>query len=188
MEANGPFDERQDGAPEMPKEVEAVETPGKEGGAIETTGQEGGAIETPRQENFGMGVLGAFLGSLVGVIVIIALSRLGIISAISGLVMAFAALKGYEKLSGASSTRGIVVTIAIMVVMTFVADWVDWGIVVAEGLNMDLPKAIQMLPTVMELGAIDMESYFANLVMLYVFVAVGAVAVIGSELGKRRGA
>ena len=178
MEANGPFDERQDGAPEMPKEVEAVETPGREGGAI----------ETPRQENFGMGVLGAFLGSLGGVVVIIALSRLGIVSAVSGLVMSLAALKGYEKLSGAISTRGIVVTIVIMVVMTFVADWIDWGIVVAEGLNVDLPKAIQMLPKVMELGAIDMEAYFANLAMLYVFVAVGAAATIGSAFGKRNSA
>ena len=75
-----------------------------------------------------------------------------------------------------------------MTAQFFGTDYADRRIVVAEGLNMDLPKAIQMLPTVMELGAIDMEAYFANLAMLYVFVAVGAVAVIGSELGKRRGA
>lgn len=161
MEANGPFEEQP---------------------------QEGGAIVTPGKENFGMGVLGAFLGSLVGVVVIIALSRLGIISAISGLVMSFAALKGYEKLSGASSKRGIAVAIVIMVVMTFVADWVDWGIVVAEELNMDLIKAIELLPKIVELGMIDMEGYLSNLVMLYVFVAVGAAAAIGSELGKKRNA
>lgn len=155
MEPNGPFDEQP---------------------------QEGGAIETTSQENFGMGVLGAFLGSLVGVVVIIVLSRLGIIAAVSGLVMSLAALKGYEKLGGVLTKRGVVVAVALIVVMTFVADWVDWGIVVAEALNMDLVEAVFSLPAVMDAGLIDMGAYLGNLAMLYVFVAVGAVAVIASAL------
>lgn len=155
MEPNGPFDEQP---------------------------QEGGAIETTSQENFGMGVLGAFLGSLVGVVVIIVLSRLGIIAAVSGLVMSLAALKGYEKLGGVLTKRGVVVAVALIVVMTFVADWVDWGIVVAEALNMDLVEAVFALPAVMDAGLIDMGAYLGNLAMLYVFVAVGAVAVIASAL------
>lgn len=155
MESNGPFDEQP---------------------------QEGGAIETTSQENFGMGVLGAFLGSLVGVVVIIVLSRLGIIAAVSGLVMSLAALKGYEKLGGVLTKRGVVVAVALIVVMTFVADWVDWGIVVAEALNMDLVEAVFSLPAVMDAGLIDMGAYLGNLAMLYVFVAVGAVAVIASAL------
>lgn len=144
--------------------------------------QESGAIEKTSQENFGMGVLGAFLGSLVGVVVIIVLSRLGIIAAVSGLVMSLAALKGYEKLGGVLTKRGVVVAVVLIVVMTFVADWVDWGIVVAEALNMDLVEAVLTLPAVMDAGLIDMGAYLGNLGMLYVFVAVGAVAVIASAL------
>lgn len=155
MESNGPFDEQP---------------------------QESGAIEKTSQENFGMGVLGAFLGSLVGVVVIIVLSRLGIIAAVSGLVMSLAALKGYEKLGGVLTKRGVVVAVVLIVVMTFVADWVDWGIVVAEAFNMDLVEAVLTLPAVMDAGLIDMGSYLGNLAMLYVFVAVGAVAVIASAL------
>ena len=74
MEPNGPFDEQP---------------------------QESGAIETTSQENFGMGVLGAFLGSLVGVVVIIVLSRLGIIAAVSGLVMR----RSRDTRSSAASSR-----------------------------------------------------------------------------------
>ena len=154
----------------------------EDNGPFEGQSEEGGAIEPAGRERFGMGVLGAFLGSLVGVVVIIALSRLGIVAAVSGLVMSIAAMKGYEKLAGSLSRRGVIVTVALIVVMTFVADWIDWGIVVADALHMDLVEAVLALPAVMDAGLIDMGSYLGNLAMLYVFVAVGAAATIASAL------
>lgn len=144
------------------------------------------AAGSPRHENVGLGLLGAFLGSLAGAVLIVALSRLGFVAALSGLVMSLVALKGYEKFAGGISTLGIVLTCLIIVAMVFVADWVDWAIVVMGDLDVSFFEAIGMLPELFERGAIDSSDYSANLGMLYIFTALGAVPVIIDSFKGRR--
>ena len=47
-----------------------------------------------RQENIVAGVVGAFLGTLLGVVCTVVIGQMGYVASISGLVMAVGALKG----------------------------------------------------------------------------------------------
>lgn len=73
-----------------------------------------------KPENAVAGTVGALLGSIFGVGCIVLLGQLGYVAALSGIVMAVCALKGYELLGGKLSTKGIVIGCVLMLVMTYV--------------------------------------------------------------------
>ena len=56
------------------------------------------------------GVVGALIGSLLGAASIILLSQLGYVAAISGVIMAVCALKGYELLGGKLTKKGVIIS------------------------------------------------------------------------------
>ena len=129
-------------------------------------------------ENVGLGVVGALIGGLIGAAAIILLSQLGVYAAIGGFALAFCSLKGYELLAKGMSIKGIVIAVIIMAVTPFVADALDWGIViyndfVSSGYELTYIDALTMLPLLLEEGAIEMSDYIKNLLMLYGFTALG---------------
>lgn len=146
--------------------------------------QQGPTIVPSSVDNVAMGTLGAFLGSLIGAACIVILGRIGIVSALSGVVMALCALIGYEKLGGALTIRGIVISIAFILIMTFVGDYIDWGFVVSEQLGYGLFEALGDIPRLLERRIIDTGNYMGNLVRLYLFAAIGAVPTILSFMRK----
>ena len=81
-----------------------------------------------KTENLAGGIAGALIGSLLGVVCIVLLSQLGYVAAISGVLMAVGVLKGYEKLGGKLTKKGIVISMIIMVFMTYAGDRMDWAI------------------------------------------------------------
>lgn len=141
---------------------------------------------TQKSENVVGGIVGSLIGSLLGVVCIILLSQLGYVSALSGLIMAVCTLKGYEMLGGKLSNRGIVISIVVMIVMTFVGDRMDWAILASQQLEMPLPMAFQAIPMLLEQEIIVPTAYWTNLVLLYVFMVVGAVPTIRSSIRNRR--
>ena len=89
--------------------------------------------ENEKKENMIGGIVGALVGSLLGVACIVILSQLGYVAALSGVVMAVCTLKGYEIGSGKLSKRGIVISVILMLVMTYVGDRLDWAIMKRAG-------------------------------------------------------
>ena len=87
------------------------------------------------QENTGLGIVGALLGSLVGVAAIVLIGQLGYVAAIGGVVMALATFFGYEKLGKKLTTKGIVICTVIMIAMVFVAAMVDCTIAICSGIG-----------------------------------------------------
>ena len=87
--------------------------------------------ENPR-DNVIAGTVGAFLGSLIGVACIVILSKLGYVSAVSGLVMAVCAIKGYALLGGKLTKRGAVISGLFILVMTYVATKLCFALAVME--------------------------------------------------------
>lgn len=121
-------------------------------------------------KNPAMGALGAFLGSLVGAIAIILIYQLGYVAAISGIVMAAAAIFGYQKLGGKLDTQGIIITAVIMIVVTFIAHRVGLAMAIASELGFDFSYVFS------NMGWISQSSeYWFDLIKLYIFVAIGAV-------------
>lgn len=126
-------------------------------------------------ENTLAGIVGALLGSVLGAAVIILLSRLGYVAALSGIVMAVCTLKGYELLGKKMSVKGIVICCVIMLGMTYVADRFDWAIVIAQELETDVFTGFRALPLLLEEEIIEMSDYFTSLFMVYAFTLIGAV-------------
>lgn len=136
------------------------------------------AQKNNRAENVLGGIVGALLGSLLGVASIVILSQLGYVAVISGIIMAICTLKGYELLGGKLTKKGMIISIVIMIAMTFFGDRLDWAFVVAQEVELDLWTSFRIFPALLQEGIVDMVGYVGNLVIQYLFVAVGAAPTI----------
>lgn len=150
------------------------------------------SAETARQshaekrENIFLGVVGALLGALIGTACIVLIGQLGYISAISGIVMGVCTLKGYELLAKKMSVKGIILSCVIMLLMIFIGNQLDWAISIAAVYEVDFGTAFQVIQPLLQEGYLDAGVYTQNLVMLYIFSALGAVPMILGTLRQRR--
>lgn len=149
--------------------------------------QEGFLTKEPAERTL-LGILGALVGAALGCGCIILLSRLGYMASISGIVLAFATLKGYELLGKKLSKKGIVISIVLMLLTPVIADWLDWGIVLMqewEGTGVTYVQALLVFPMLLKEGDIVMSEYLSNLGMLYLFTAIGAIYTVRAQLKKK---
>ena len=139
-------------------------------------------------ENITGGLVGALLGSLVGVVSIIIFSQLGYVAALSGVIMAVCTLKGYEMLGGNLSRKGVALCVVFMLAMTFVGDRLDWAILVSRELGYSFLTSFRLIPALIEADIIEASSYWTNLVMLYLFLLLGMVPTVRNSLVSRANA
>lgn len=139
-----------------------------------------------RTENVLGGIVGALLGSLLGVASIVIFSQLGYVAVVSGIIMAICTLKGYELLGGKLTTKGIIISIVMMLVMTLFGDRLDWAIVIAQQVEIDLLTAFRVFPALLQEGIIEMGVYVGNLIIQYLFVVLGAVPTILNTLKNNK--
>ena len=138
-------------------------------------------------ENVFMGIIGSLIGALLGGVSIILLSRLGYVAAISGVLLAFCTLTGYQLLGKKLSVTGIIVSILFMIATPYLADRLDWAIVVVEAWgDISLIDAFRYIPELIREGVIDSGDYQASLVKLYLFVALGGIGTVISTLKKNK--
>ena len=144
-----------------------------------------------KKSNVVAGAVGALLGSLIGVLALVIISRIGFYSGLSGLIMGVCVIKGYELLGGRLNKAGIVISCVIMVLMIYVGDRIDWAIVIMEAYSdegVDFFTAFQAVGWFLTDGAIDSVDYIFNLIMLYFFSALGIVpTIIQSVKGYKLG-
>ena len=131
-----------------------------------------------RRENVAAGVVGAFLGSLIGVACTVVIGQMGYVASISGLVMAVCALKGYEMLGGILSKKGAAVSSVLILLMTFFAHRLTWAIAIASELDWGIPEAYRSISFLLEQGMLESAAYWGDLAMLYLFTLLGAVPTI----------
>lgn len=133
------------------------------------------------EENVVGGIVGAFLGSLIGVACIILIGQLGYIASISGVVMGVCTVKGYEKLAKKFSTKGTIISIIMMIVMTYFAVKVDWCLDGGVDVFVDLFKYFWDF-----LRGYDLiGTFFADLGMVYLFTLVGGIPTIINTLKNK---
>lgn len=142
-------------------------------------------IKNQKKENFIAGIVGAFLGSLVGVLSIVLLGQLGYVATISGIIMAVCSLKGYELLGGKLSNRGIIVSAVLMIIMVYFGNKLDWAISIAKSANIGVINALKIMPFLISEKYLDSVSYYTNLVMIYIFAGIGAIPTITNALHDR---
>lgn len=144
-------------------------------GQAVTTQPDAPAIDT--KENVLLGVLGALLGAALGGASIILLSQINIVSALSGLLIAICALKGYEILGGKLTTKGIIISIVFVLITPYLADRINWTILlIREYPQFSFGQAFRMIPELAKDGTLI--RYTSGLVQLYLFAALGAVGTL----------
>lgn len=140
--------------------------------------------EIPK-ENFLAGILGAIIGAALGGLSIILLGRIGIISAVSGLLITVCTVKGYTLLAKNISAKGIIVCVALILITPYIADRIDWAILVSQELfRYDFGEAFAAIPSLIDAGVIDSGDYVGNLVKLYLFAALGALSILRGVIKK----
>ena len=143
--------------------------------------------QNQKKENWLAGIVGAFIGSLIGVGVIILLGQVGYVAALSGIAMAVCALKGYELLGGKLSNKGIIGSVLIMVIMVYLGNRIDWSISVANYYtDVDYFYAFRILPDLLREGYLEASQYYGNLALVYLFTAIGAIPTILSVIRDRK--
>ena len=149
------------------------------------------AGEVKKPENVITGIVGALIGAAIGGAAIILLSQMGVIASISGIILAICTMKGYELLGGRLTKKGMVISILLMLVMPYIADRIDWAIIImnqaqSEGLNWTFGESFQVIPQLIEAEVIEAENYWLNLGQLYLFTAIGVVATLFGDKGKKK--
>ena len=140
-----------------------------------------------KQENVVAGIVGAFLGALIGGACIILIGMLGYIASVSGLILAVCTLKGYELLAGKRSGKGIVISILFMLATPYLADRIEWAIVIMQEFaeyGVTFGEGFAAVPELLKDGSIEMGGYIKNLLMIYGFCALGAFATLRNTLKK----
>lgn len=123
-------------------------------------------------EIIGLGLVGAFVGSLIGAISIVIIGQLGFVAAISGIIMGICTVKGYELLAKKLSFKGIVISIIMMIIMTYIGHKTSFAISVANY------YAFQSISQLIKEGYIKGNVYYAELFKVYIFTAIGAIPTI----------
>ena len=74
-------------------------------------------VQEASKERVVLGIIGAFAGTLIGAVCIVLLGQWGYIASISGVIMGFCALKGYQILGKGFSVKAVVICAILMIVM-----------------------------------------------------------------------
>lgn len=132
-------------------------------------------VQEASKERVVLGIIGAFAGTLIGAVCIVLLGQWGYIASISGVIMGFCALKGYQILGKGFSVKAIVICAVLMIVMVYLSNWATYALLVAEVYEVDAITSFMSVPMLLSEGAIDSGMYYKDLGMIYLFTALGAV-------------
>jgi len=143
-----------------------------------------GGPEIAQKENYILGILGALLFSLGGVVVYFGLFQLDFISGISGWIMFILARFGYgiftktaKKITVASMITAIIVT----VIMIFVAEYVSvtfYMFTEFKDLGVTFLEAFKAMPGFLE-EPVVIKAFLRDLGFAYLF---GALGILGNVL------
>lgn len=123
------------------------------------------------------------MGSLIGVACIVILSKLGYVSAVSGVVMAVCAIKGYALLGGKLTKRGAVISGLFILVMTYIATKLCFALAVMEVAT----EEVSFFLVYQSIGRFLEDSelrriFLGELALQYLFTLVGGIPTLISSL------
>ena len=143
--------------------------------------------EKAKPNNLLTGIVGAVLGAALGALSIILIGRLGFVSALSGLILAVCTLKGYELLGGKHNKLSLLICFALMAITPYLANQIDWALTIAKEFDCAFSEAFANVDNVIAfIGAEAEKVYTSNLVMLYIFTALGAIGTLVDFFKKKK--
>lgn len=158
---------------------------------------------TAKKENTLLGIIGALLFSLAGVVVHFLLSMFGYIASLSGFVAIAAAFFGYGLFSGNKrSIRGVVIAAVAAVLAMLAANYLYSAydllkVVHEDGLDMSFWDALRQLPSLIggeelvipggfyeHYYTLDGGSFWKDVLISILFCGLGAFGFISSTVKK----
>lgn len=94
---------------------------------VETLLEDARTVTRKQKGSLVPGLVGAFLGALIGAALWIGIYKLGYIAGIAGAVTIICALKGYEKFGGAMDVKGVLASVVLSVVIIYFANNIAWA-------------------------------------------------------------
>ena len=149
-------------------------------GAYDPEGQVPKPQKEP-EENVALGTLGAILGALLASVFLLVCSSVEIYSAFAGFFLAVAVILGYDLLGKHRGAAGTVIVMLLILTVPYLVDTLDWARVLLEdyeGLGLTLIDGIGLLYLFLAEGRIPMDVYIMDILALYGFTAMGAVAAL----------
>ncbi|MBE6957828.1 MAG: hypothetical protein E7447_01565 [Ruminococcaceae bacterium] len=149
-------------------------------------------MEIQKKKSFALGVVGAVIGGLLGAASIILLAQAGIISAISGFVLAFCTLKGFELLGGKLDKKSIIVCVVIMLVVPYLAHHTSYAIIFVQNWEdlqfgdafAHLYNLIDTVDTINENTEL-ISAFIKDLLFIYAFTALGGFTIVKQAFAKK---
>lgn len=138
-------------------------------------------VQPPQKENLLLGTLGAIIGAIIGGASIILFSRMGYVAAISGLLLAFCTAKGYSLLGKVVSKKGFFIIIILILVTPYIANQIDWAILICQtysDFDITFGEAYSLIGDFLDEGIIEKSLYIRELLMIYLFAAIGAIGTL----------
>lgn len=128
-----------------------------------------------------MGIIGAVIGTALGVIVWILIAKLGYISWIGGFAIAAGAFYGYFLMGKGMSASGITVAVVLVIAAVWFATKMSWALEFQKafkelGENYSLGECWKNMSGWITLTA-SSGSYARDLILGYVFTGLGAFSV-----------
>jgi hypothetical protein len=130
-----------------------------------------------KKGNVFFGIVGALLGSLIGVALWVLVAQMDLIAGIVGLVMAVCCIKGYEKFGGKLNLAGVILSMAIAVAMLYLAVHITYSIEIAKVYEVSFFVGFQVFPEFMALDEVR-AAVIHDLLYGYVFMAVASIPTI----------
>lgn len=134
------------------------------------------------KENVPAGIVGAFLGGIIGSLLIVLIGFLGFVASIGGVAVAVTTLTGYEKFAKKLSVRGIVISVIVMIIIITFITRLEWTIDICMEMS-EYGGDISPLAVFLNMHAILKEfdcvaEYVKEIVVLFIFTAIGAVPTV----------
>lgn len=142
-------------------------------------------VQEVKKPNIWLGTLGGLLGALIGGgLFFLAIHLGGLLGTFVGMLLSVFVLVGYRLLGRRLTRGGIMISMALIAVTTYLVDRLDWAYRVMTwqveqvfdtgAQQLDVFGAFTLVPSLIDTGNIDFSSYLINLAVMYVFCAVGA--------------
>lgn len=132
-----------------------------------------------QKNNIIAGIVGGFLGSLIGVALWIVIGLAGYIAAICGLVLAVCTIKGYQLFGGKLDKKGMFITIIITILMVFVSQYLTLSLEIYNEFKADYAistfDAIRAVPDFLKDADVS-RSFYVNLGIGYILTLVCVVS------------
>lgn len=146
------------------------------------------APPAPTRENVALGTAGAVFGAVLGGGILVALERMEIYSAFAGFFLAAAIVFGYDWLGKRRGPAGTVVVTLLLLVTPYLAQTLSWVLTVMESRDATMPltHGVVLFYALLNEGHIDFGVYVMEVLVLYGFVAMGAVLAFSRSMARRK--